>query len=449
MAYYNDLALAMPPPPAGMAGRGYRSDIPKGHNKRQTKPRGKSQPFDPEDLRRRLYMVIAEQEAQEARRQKQRGRVDSLRAKKAQLKKEDEREEIDNLRLQRMGPSPTKTAPWQGRPAPIPKSRSRSRSKTRSKNSLQDKPRPKPTTIVMSEVDASINAAKATEAGFPYVPAQAATQFRRTTTSERMREKSLVHSLSKAALRFYAEGTTTADREAIQSSLTPGKQQNILRRARGRRDRQHVRNQFQGSQANMGGGEGGGGPRRRLNRAGGQAGGVHEIAIIEEDELSALADLHLHSLAAGQGQGRGEKDDDSELFSSEDTLIDPAAAIERRIDWTQSDELMPHERRGGGMTKLTPLLLRKTSSILKLGGKLGGHLRRNSTDDRDSSEIENNTSKLRIVTTNIPEHHERHVVVHHNEEAEAEADDGSTPMSPNSGSSRSGKLKIWGRLKRL
>jgi hypothetical protein len=446
MTYYNDLALAVPPPPIGMAGRGYRSDVSKGHNKRQVKPRGKSQPFDPEDLRRRLYMVIAEQEAQEARRQRQRGRVDSLRAKKAQLEKEDELEEIDNVRLQRMGPTSTKTAPSQGRLVPIPKSRSRSRSNTRSKNSVPDKPRSKPTTIVVSEVDASIEAAKATRAGHPYVPAQAATQFRRTTTSEGMREKSLVHSLSKAALRFYAEGTTTADREAIHASLTPGKQQNILRRARGQRDCQHVRTQFQGSQSNMGGGEGGGGPRRRPNRAGGQAGGVHEIAIIEEEELSALADLHLHSLAAGQGQGIGEKDDDSELFSSEDTLIDQAAAMERRIDWTQSDEVMPHERRGGGMTKLTPLLLRKTSSIFKLGGKLGGHMRRNSADDKDSSETGNNTSKLRIVTTNIPEHH---VVVHHDEEAEAEADDGSTPMSPNSGSSRSGKLKIWGRLKRL
>jgi hypothetical protein len=112
------------------------------------------------------------------------------------------------------------------------------------------------------------------------------------------------------------------------------------------------------------------------------------------------------------------------VHSSEETLVNAATALEHRIDWTQSDEMMPHEKKG---LKLSPLL-RKTSSILTLKGKLG-HLRRNSSDKEN---------KLSIVT----------ILEDCDEEAEAEADDGSTPMSPNSGSSRTGKMGVWARLRR-
>ncbi|KAI0392666.1 hypothetical protein F5Y17DRAFT_459616 [Xylariaceae sp. FL0594] len=448
MAISADMALSMPPPPMDILGKGYRSDMPKvvhNSNKGQTRTRSsKAQPFDPEDLRRRLRAVIADQEAQEARLQRQRGRVDSLREKKTPIEQNGERQEAAvAASLSSSTTTRPKTIAVLRRPAPISKSRSRSRSETRTKRSLplQDKPiiREKPgKTIVVSEVDASIGAAaKAAEAGLPYVPAQAATQFKRTTTSERMREKSLVHSLSKAALRFYSQGTTAADRDAIHSSLTPGKQQSILRRARGQRDRQHVRNQFQGGprhddRSNSGSGtttnDTRDGPRLRRTkpRLGGR-GGASNITMIPEDaqgESSTLADLHLH-----RGGNDGYGGDEGDIFSTDDGVvavtdgIDLATAVtERRIDWTQSDEpMMPgdgdgngnghgHGKRWGGRRGSLPLhlpsptsLLKKTSSIFKLRSgskfKMGGsgghdlHRRRNDDDDDDDDEVDDENSR--------------------------------------------------------
>ncbi|KAI8634127.1 hypothetical protein F5Y19DRAFT_200411 [Xylariaceae sp. FL1651] len=392
MGYSNDVTLALPPsrkstalgvPKAGMARPQY---------KKQHRTHPRSQPFDPEDLRRRLYVVIAEQEAQKEKRQRE--RVDALPAKKAQVQRDQDtqRQHAENIATLAAAARPVRSA---------------STSKPKSKSSLQDRLRQKPSKLAPAVVDDAVVGADM-GATYRHVPQQAAAQFSRTATSDSMRDKSLVHSLSQAALRFYVQGSSSTDRQAIESSITPGKQRSILQRAQSQRERQHGRNQFQDARLS---GEHGV-PWRKSNKSG--PGGIEPV--IPENDVPTLADLHLR---AHHSHGESE-----ELQSSEETLIDTTTANEHRIDWSQSDELLPHERRG---MRLTPLL-RKTSSIWTLGGKLG-HLRKNSNDR------ENN--KLRIVT----------IQEGCDEDAEAEADDGSTPMSPNSSGSSSGKLGILSRLK--
>ncbi|KAI0542163.1 hypothetical protein GGR58DRAFT_340759 [Xylaria digitata] len=393
MAYSNEISLAFPPSLKGTAGGAPRIDMAtKQQFRKQGRPHPKSQPFDPEDLRRRLYVVIAEREAQNEKRQRQ--RVDALPAKWAQVEREENTQQTYIERLAAIN------AAWTVSDMATP-----SRRASKSQSSVQDKLRRSSAEIPSTVADAN-ECPK-----YRHIPEQAAAQFSRTTTSGSMQsDKSVVHSLSRAALRFYAEGTSSADRSAIESSITPGKQRRILQRTRSQQDRQHTRNQFQDSR--VAGDEAV--PWRRSSKSGPGAG---EKTILEEaDGVSALADLHLHAYP-----NQGESAENKELHSSEETLVDAATANEHRIDWSQSDEMLPHEKRG-------VKLLKKTTSILTLKGKLG-HLRKDSKEN----------NKLRIVT----------IQEDCDEQAEADADDGSTPMSPNSGTSgRSPRLGIWGRLKR-
>jgi hypothetical protein len=408
MAYSNEMTLALPQLIKGTAEGGGRGKTRQQYKKQQ-RSHPKSQPFDPEDLRRRLYVVIAEREAQQEKRQRE--WVDALPAKKAQVEREGDAQHlyIERFAATSAARSSSETVARSGRSLSM--ALAMSMPKPKAKSSLQDKLRHKPSKTATYEIEPAGTGTNS-GAGYRHVPEQAAAQFSRTATSDGMREKSLVHSLSKAALRFYTDGVSSADREAIKSSITPGKQQSLLQRARSQRDRQHGRNQFQGPKSAGDDGI----SWRRLSRS-----IVSETAIPEEDGVSTLADLHLHT--------HPNPGDNIRDVQSDETLVDALTANQHRIDWTQSDEMLPHEKKGMNM-KLPPLL-RKTGSILTLKGKFG-HSRKNSSDKEND--------KLRIVTILEEDCEEK--------EEEEDADDGSTPMSPNSGSSRSGKPGIWQRLKR-
>ncbi|KAI0806502.1 hypothetical protein GGR55DRAFT_211327 [Xylaria sp. FL0064] len=421
MAYSNEISLALPPSIKGTAVGAPRIDMGKQQFRKQQRPQPKSQPFDPEDLRRRLYVVIAEREAQNEKRQRQ--RVDSLPAKWAQVERE---KDVQHMYIERLAAA--NTATWMPDVTAPPRRSGGAMAKAKQQSSLQDKLRNRLSMVEPSEIP-NTTTDKEECPKYRHIPEQAAAQFSRTATSSGMKgDKSAVHSLSRAALRLYVEGASSADRSAIDSSITPGKQRKILQRTRSQREKQHERNQFQES-------------RRRSSKSGPSERGGMGMGILEEQEqqgggaMSALADLHLHTYSSRGG----EADAGGLRHSSEETLVDTATANEHRVDWTQSDEMLPHERKGSKF-------LRKTTSILTLKGKLGGHRRKNSGGgggDKEGEEQSNNSDdggRLRIVT----------IQEACDEQAEADADDGSTPMSPHSGtsSSRSARLGLWGRLKR-
>ncbi|KAI1825715.1 hypothetical protein F4861DRAFT_537737 [Xylaria intraflava] len=387
MAYPNELAGTFPAPMKWQA-QGPRTEMARQQCRRQSqRPPSKSQPFDPDDLCRRLHVVIAEREAQNKRRQ----RGHAIREHHPYL------EGFATTTTTRTTWALSETTAHAERP-----------SKPKSKPSLQERLRHKAFSVTSSAPTADTNGG----AAYRHVPDQAAAQFSRTTTATSVQNDSEVHGLSVSALRFYSEGVSSTHHEAIETSITPGKQRNLLQRARSQRERQRGRNQFQDPSADGDGGV----SRRRSIRSG--PGANSEMTIVEDLGVSALADLHLHAYT-NQGRRAG---DDGEMLSSEETLIDAATANEHRVDWTQQDEMPPQEKRG---VRLHPLL-RKTTSILTLNGKLGKNSGKN---------------KLRVVT--IREDADA------DEQGDVEADDGSTPVSPGSRSSRySVRASVWSRLKR-
>ncbi|KAI1117545.1 hypothetical protein F5Y14DRAFT_448002 [Nemania sp. NC0429] len=442
MAYSNEATLKMPLKMKGAtgvtAGGASRLELPKPHYKKPQRLHPKSSALDAEDLRRRLYVVIAEREAQKQRRERHRA-DDASPARRAQTERERDTQHlyIDRLpNTSTIWPAPDVTLPTrEPRPgsAPISKPVVSRQDKTRRRTSMAMPFKLADTTTTDDDAN--------TGAGYRHVPDQAAAQFSRTTTSNGMNgdNKPAVHSLSQTAVRFYAEGASFADRQAIESSITPGKQRSLLHHAQTQREQQHGRNQFQGAEGVVRW-------RRRSQPAPGPGPGIgigiREPIASGEDEISALAALHLHTYAgqdeARRGGGGGGGGGGDTLHSSEETLVDGATANEHRIDWSQSDEMLPHEKKGGLKMSIPPLL-RKTGSILTLKGKLGLLPHSNSSHSHSHSRKGSggvgagNNKKLRIVT------------IHEDCDEQAEADDGSTPMSPNSGSSR---LGFWGRLRR-
>ncbi|KAK4202552.1 hypothetical protein QBC40DRAFT_321364 [Triangularia verruculosa] len=161
---------------------------------------------DPEDLTRRLLMVLAEQEAHEKRRQR--------RAAEQHSRHQREHESSRHGQSSRTHPDP--------RP------------------SDQDRRRPSQADISTSSHRSSQHPeTQSTE--HHYVPKEAARQFTRTTTVEQMRSNDFIHQLSKRAHKHHHEGGPA-------SSTTPADLARQLRHSQAERDRAIARERQQRQQ---------------------------------------------------------------------------------------------------------------------------------------------------------------------------------------------------------
>ncbi|KAI1431743.1 hypothetical protein GGR50DRAFT_42703 [Xylaria sp. CBS 124048] len=413
MAYSRELASAFPPP--------MKMQVPApisetGKQRRQFQRRSQSMPFDPDDLSRRLLVVLAEREAEKEKDLRRQKRADAfLHPRRAQAAREHHHPYLEG-NTNATTAKTTRTT-WAVSDATAHAERP---SKPKSKPSLQERlrhrafasssstalvpPAPAPAPAP-PQLGHAANVAVNGITVYRHVPEQAAAQFSRTTTAANMPHETEVPSLSASALRFYSEGTSSVHHE---NTTSPAKQRTFLQRARDHRERLRTRNQFQDPIPD-------GNESRRASRSG--PGGVGEV----DGAASALADIHLHAFP-NQGQRVG---DNGQPLSSEDTLVDGVLAAERRADWTQRDELPPRESRRKGLHPL----LRKTTSLLTLNGRLSRNSGKN---------------QLRVVTV-------EEEVDEQGEQADAEVDDGSTPISPGSRRSISrytGRASVWGRFRR-
>ncbi|KAI1780460.1 hypothetical protein F4818DRAFT_6057 [Hypoxylon cercidicola] len=337
---------------------------------------GKSQPFDPDDLRQRLYVVIAEQEAskekqrrerQEASRSRQNegletstnqpetGKVDTAAPNLATTKPEG----AETSFAARMARSkdqgtgfPSKETAAQPSEAKIGRSMSKS---------IHDKLRRRPSIMEPATTESTVRAPT-----YHYVPQEAASQFARTATSSGMLDKHLVHSLSQSALKFHIEGRIS-DQIELDSSTTPAQQNRALKKAQSYREKLHERNQFQH-------------PRMVADERGSSEEGRHLHN--HRQSVSGLArkpsrrknsfgnipeDETLRAVAADSPI--------NELASEETLVVDPAAANEHRVDWTQSDESCEKPRAAKNP------LLRKADSIWTLKGRFGNFTKNSQARD--------------------------------------------------------------------
>ncbi|OTB03578.1 hypothetical protein M426DRAFT_321738 [Hypoxylon sp. CI-4A] len=308
----------------------------------------KSQPFDAEDLRRRLYVVIAEQEASKKQRRVKVHNVESPRT----VEKETSTSRPTSTKLEhnqisfaarmiRTKDMATDTLLKESPPQPSEPKPTRSMSR-----SIQDKLKRKSSKIEPVTIESITNSPS-----YHHVPQEAATQFVRTATATGMHDRILVHSLSQSALKYHVEGRLS-DRIELDASTTPAQQKRVLERVHSQSEKTHSRNQFQSPKPVADELEE---PRqyRRHSVIGltpAKSKRKNSFGNILEEEVMAI-------------RPAPPIDPPIEEISSEETLVaDPALAHEHRVDWTQHDE----KPRVG--VKIP--LLRKADSLWTLKGKL-------------------------------------------------------------------------------
>ncbi|CAJ2511079.1 Uu.00g067040.m01.CDS01 [Anthostomella pinea] len=356
----------------------------------------RSQPaFEAEDLRRRLYVVLAEQEARRAMRKRE-VRPESTAAKK----------EADDDKTQSPSDSAidtTETAKPEAAPAQQVR-RGKSLAARATKESNKDKTdiiKPSPDAKLRRSIDIvkpspdannlrrsrslhdrlrrkpSSRAATTAEAiphmpttPYHHVPQEAAAQFARTATAGSMRDKQVVHSLSQSAMKFYLEGSPS-ERADLDSSITPAAQQQALRSAQSHREKLHVRNQFQNpgriaeteesehKRHSIPARKSAPGPRPSNRKSIYGAG----VDMADDEDFGRLHHLHHH---------HGMNDFRVNDVSSDETLVvDTTLVNMHRVDWTQSDEMHhTHFHTRHNHEKPQGPSLRKADSIWTLKGRL-------------------------------------------------------------------------------
>ncbi|KAK7978347.1 hypothetical protein PG996_004391 [Apiospora saccharicola] len=262
----NDLALSMPiKPPVKQYAR--------------TKPQHppKSSPPDPDDLRRRLYAVLSEQNAQrEARRQARaqkasNGAVDlplfgsaavgdvdtavtsvyttrsSAALFEAKARAAATNAAAPGLRVVIAPPRADANSARRGSQGASNQEKTlrRADSKMDAVEGAKDVKRSKSLQTKKLRMKESAQEEQPAAEPYHHVPQVAAQQFARTATAKAsMSDMSTVHPLARQALKFHIDGSA-AERTELEHSKSPAEQNRALRRAQSTRERLQERNQFQ------------------------------------------------------------------------------------------------------------------------------------------------------------------------------------------------------------
>ena len=234
--------------------------------------------FDPDDLSRRLYHVIAKQEGRSVAVKDAQGNVvgeqwtitrdeSKARASKigeridAQLKQLDRDQKVSGAARHfpdlkgRPLPSKPKTERTAQRDQ-VPASQDRGANKSQAP---RRNPRP-PAAAAAVPISSSLNGPRPMspdrqpgrspeqqsncDSGYRHVPQVAASQFERTTTTEGADDKNLIHKLSQHAMNFHLSGPEQ-DMARRNDNASPIETMHSLERVRSQRDREYDRNQFQ------------------------------------------------------------------------------------------------------------------------------------------------------------------------------------------------------------
>ncbi|OTA94040.1 hypothetical protein M434DRAFT_395113 [Hypoxylon sp. CO27-5] len=349
----------------------HKSDSYRPSHTRQNR-HAKSQPFDADDLRRRLNIVIAEQEASKEKKRRERlGKRGSIQSDKLDTPT-SQSEMVPKSAALKPGPSETSFAARMARSkisaSNLSKEGSEQSPETKAgrsmsmSKSIQEKLRRKSSKAEPTSTEDAVNAPS-----YHHVPQEAAAQFERTATGNGMRDRNLVHSISQSTLKNHVESRRPSNQTELDPSITPAQQKNALERTHNHREQLHERTQFRNpwvvSDERNNSDEG----RRRHSIIG--------LAPVRSRRKSSFGNiledepLMIHPTAT--------LDLPIDEISSEETLaIDPATAHEHRVDWTQSDEI--HEK--PKIATMKKPLLRKADSLWTLKGKIGnlsknGHTR--------------------------------------------------------------------------
>ncbi|KAM6477197.1 hypothetical protein HDV62DRAFT_395422 [Trichoderma sp. SZMC 28011] len=209
-------------------------------NKPQSQQRLKA--LDADDLTRRLYVVLAEQKAQAERKKRARAAVEAERQANAAAVARNANVLHPGQHGIPLGPTVASTQ-IQKREATAAKSHVRNAA-PRDSNEYPPKAEKLHKAGMKNSTSSSSNRNSEDApppSNYRHVPQVAASQFARTTTTETVTEKHLVHKLSRQAVKFHMQGPNAM----VATDLPPSEQSKALRRVQSMRERQYERNQFQ------------------------------------------------------------------------------------------------------------------------------------------------------------------------------------------------------------
>ncbi|KAI8961123.1 hypothetical protein F5Y11DRAFT_348876 [Daldinia sp. FL1419] len=350
-----------------------KSDPYRPNNARQQR-HAKSQPFDAEDLRRRLYIVIAEREAQK---KKQKRRTDEIyqdeeksrsmswsEPKPTEASKPKASERSFAARMAKSKGTATDSNPKESGAPPAKTKTGRSMSK-----SIQDRLRRKP-----SEVDpATTESAVKTTTYHHHVPQEAAAHIERSTTANSMREQNLAHSLSQSTLKHHRAERQPPHHNDLDSGVSPTEPTHTLERVQSKRDLFHAYNPFETPQWHPADADDSPDqpqpqPPHQLRR--------HSVPLVMPSRAApAKPSWRKNSI------GTVLEDKAMDEISSEETLVPHHLhsqahhpRLHHPVDWSQSDEKPTGPARAATPAKPTSgkiPLLRKADSLWTLK-KFGG-----------------------------------------------------------------------------
>ncbi|KND94481.1 hypothetical protein TOPH_00898 [Tolypocladium ophioglossoides CBS 100239] len=222
-------SMSYPPEYRATATRSYHRPA-KATSRQKLRP-SQLQPFDPDELTRRLYTVIAEQKAH------------SERKKQARAEAE---------RRARHYPSGADTDKYKDKDAaPLTVVKEKPPNLPTQQHKTDDKHKGEPQKVKLERTASKTSKGPGHNEGedgnsssYRHIPQVAASQFARTTTVESPTDRLLVHKLSKKAMKFHMEGpNANPEIRAVGPDASPFEQARALRRAQSMRERQYERNQ--------------------------------------------------------------------------------------------------------------------------------------------------------------------------------------------------------------
>ncbi|KAG6175022.1 hypothetical protein E4U51_007379 [Claviceps purpurea] len=203
---------------------------------------------------------------------------------------------------------------------------------------------------------------------YRHVPKVAASQFTSTTTAASPSENGPIHPLSRQALSFHLDGPNASlAAKAIACDAAPRETNKALRRAQSMRERQYKRNQVDGP---------------ILPRTSELGTALYPLSPGPLDHGIDDESRDARRMSTGSMLGRSEPRP-VEPFEMAAVLLSPEKSeivnqSKTRVDWTQSDE----STKGNAVVQpaFTRLELRKTDSKWKLRGRLGSFGRHSKED---------------------------------------------------------------------
>ncbi|KAL7933488.1 hypothetical protein V8C35DRAFT_56517 [Trichoderma chlorosporum] len=298
-------------------------------------PSQRPKPLDADDLTRRLYVVLAEQKASAERKKRARAAVEAERQANAAAVARNANALHPGQHGIPLGPTVASTQIQKKEATAATAAKSHVKVGPRDSNEHPHKAEKLHKAGMKNSTSSSSNrnSEDTPPSNYRHIPQVAASQFARTTTTETVTEKHLVHKLSRQAVKFHMQGPNAM----VSSDLAPSEQNKALRRVQSMRERQYERNQFQHTHTLTTTTEvdeklAAAAPHTFQEYLRSRSPDPLDVANKEMRRRSVGAILGMMAPPDAESAERSM----SSFENQSDTL--PANPDEHRVDWTQSDE---------------------------------------------------------------------------------------------------------------